>query len=70
MVHTYYKTFYTSIPSLEIKLLSIVILHTHVALHQEISTFTTTEIFLRISNLQHVSPKLYHSLLDSHNVKT
>ena len=41
-----------------IKFLSIVILYPHVVLYQQISTLTIAEIFLKISNLQHVSPKL------------
>ena len=35
-----------------------IILYPEVVLHKEISTFTTTEIFLPISNPQHVSRKL------------
>ena len=35
-----------------------VILYPEVVLNKQISTFTITEIFLRISNLQHISPKL------------
>ena len=35
----------------------MVILYPEVVLHKQISTFTITEIFLRISNLQHISPK-------------
>ena len=34
-----------------------VVIYTDVVIHEQISTFTITEIFLRISNLQHVSPK-------------
>ena len=44
--------------SLEIKFLSIVILYPHKVFHQQISTFTTTEIFFRISNLIHANAKL------------
>ena len=35
-----------------------VILYPEVVLNKQISTFTITEIFLRISNLQYISPKL------------
>ena len=35
-----------------------VILYPEVVLHKQISTYTIPEIFLRISNLQHVSPTL------------
>ena len=35
-----------------------IFLYSEVVLHKQISTFTITEIFLRIWNLQHVSPKL------------
>ena len=35
-----------------------VIFYPEVVLNKQISTFTITEIFLRISNLQHISPKL------------
>ena len=35
-----------------------IFLYPEVVLHKQISTFTITEIFLRISVLQHVSPKL------------
>ena len=41
--------------SFEIKFLSIVIFYLHVVLHQQISSFTITEIYFRISNLQHVN---------------
>ena len=44
--------------SFERKFFSIVFLYPHVVLHHQLSTFTITQIFLRISNIQHVSPKL------------
>ena len=41
------------------------ILYPEVVLYTQISTFTITEIFLMISNLQHIIPKLKHCTLDS-----
>ena len=60
MVQTYHETFYILNHSeSEINFLSIdTILGVILYLHMQISTFTISQIFLRISNLQHVSPKL------------
>ena len=64
MVQTYHEIFYTLNHSeSEIKFLSIdkilgVILYPEVVLHMQILPFIIAQIFLRISNLQHVSPKL------------
>ena len=47
-----------------------VILYREVVLRNQISTFTIAEIFLRMSNPQHIGTKLQHSTLDGHTVKT
>ena len=64
MVHTNHETFHTLNHSeSEIKFWSInwynlgVILYPELVLHKQPSTFTITEILLRISSLQHVSAK-------------
>ena len=64
MVQTYHQTFHTlNYCESEINLYALtdtilgVIFYLGVVLEKQISTFTITEIFLKISNLQHVSPK-------------
>ena len=57
---SYSKSFWVWNKVLKYQLIQFsgVILYPEVVLHNQPSTFTITEIFLRISNLQHVSAKL------------
>ena len=58
MVHAYEAFCTLNHSESEIMFFSIVFLYPHVVLHQQISTSSITEIFLRMLNLQYVNAKL------------